>query len=50
MIFRNLWKKRDNTVFLLDNEDIVYIYDFIRNQTKKMKDYTLILKKEKKNK
>ncbi|MEE9376559.1 MAG: hypothetical protein V3V33_00805 [Candidatus Lokiarchaeia archaeon] len=50
MIFRNLWKKRDNTVFLLDNEDIIYIYDFIRSQTRKMKDDILIPKKENKNK
>jgi len=50
MIFRNLWKKRDNKVFLLDNEDIIYIYDFIRSQTRKMKDDILIPKKENKNK
>ncbi len=50
MIFSNLWKKREKTVFLLDNEDIIYIYEFIRRQTKQMKDDTLIPKKENKKK
>jgi len=50
MIFRNLWKKRNKNVFLLDNEDLIFLYEYIRNQAKKMKDDTLILKKEKKRK
>lgn len=50
MIFRNLWKKRDNNVYLLDNEDLIFVYKYIRNQAKKMKNDTLILKKAKKNK
>ncbi|MFX1502171.1 MAG: hypothetical protein ACFFDH_14500 [Promethearchaeota archaeon] len=50
IIFKNLWKKRDKTIFLLDNEDIIYIYNFIRTQTKKMKFDTLIPKKVNKSK
>ena len=50
MIFRNLWKKRDKNVFLLDNEDLIFIYEYIRSQAKKMKDDTLIIKKEQKRK
>ncbi len=50
MIFRNLWKKRNKNVFLIDNEDLIFLYEYIRTQVKKMKDDTLILKKEKKSK
>jgi hypothetical protein len=50
MIFRNLWKKRDKSVFLLDNEDVIFLYEYVRSKAKKMKDDTLILKKEKKSK
>ncbi len=45
IIFKNLWKKRDNTVFLLDNEYIISTYEFIKDQSKKMKCDTLITKK-----
>ncbi|MFX1365344.1 MAG: hypothetical protein ACFFCE_03460 [Promethearchaeota archaeon] len=47
MIFRNLWKKRTKNVFLLDNEDIIFLYKYVRNQAKRMQDDTLILKNEK---
>ncbi len=50
MIFRKLWKKRDKNVFLLDSEDLIFLYEYIRTQTKKMKDDTLILKREKRSK
>lgn len=50
MIFRNLWKKRDKNVFLLDNEDLIFLYEYIRSQAKKMKDDTLILKNKKRSK
>ncbi|MFX1380358.1 MAG: GNAT family N-acetyltransferase, partial [Promethearchaeota archaeon] len=49
IIFRSLWKKRDKNVFLLDNEDFIFLYEYIRNQVKKMKDDALILEKEKNN-
>ncbi|MFX1418176.1 MAG: hypothetical protein ACFE9N_04555 [Promethearchaeota archaeon] len=50
MIFRNLWKKRDKHVFLLDNEELIFLYEYIRSQAKKMKDDTLTLKREKHSK
>ena len=50
MIFRTLWKKRDKNVFLLDNEDLIFLYKYIKSQAKQMKDDVLIIKKEKKNK
>jgi hypothetical protein len=50
MIFRNLWKKRDKDVYLLDNEDLLFLYKYIRSHTKKMSDDTVILKDEKKGK
>ncbi len=50
MIFRNLWKKRDKNVVLLDHEDLIFFYEYIKNQAKKMKDDELILKKENKSK
>jgi hypothetical protein len=50
MIFRKLWKKRDKNVFLLDYEDLIFLYEYIRSHAKKMKDDTLNLKKEKKSK
>lgn len=50
MIFRNLWKNREKNVFLLDNEDLVFVYEYVRSQVRKMKDDTLIPKRENKNK
>ncbi len=50
IIFRNLWKKRDKKVYLLNNEDIVFFYNYIKKMSKKMNDDTLILEKGKKNK
>jgi len=50
MIFRNLWKKRDKNVFLLDNEDLIFLYEYVRSQAKKMKEDILILKNEKNSK
>ncbi|MFX1569641.1 MAG: hypothetical protein ACFFCV_14875 [Promethearchaeota archaeon] len=50
MIFRNLWKKRDKNVYLLDNEDLIFLYKFVRSQTKKMSDDIIILKEDKKSK
>jgi len=47
MIFRNLWKKRDKNVFLLDNEDLIFFYKYLKNKCKKMKDDTLHVEKAK---
>ena len=50
MIFRKLWKNRDKTVFLLDDEDLIFFYEYIRGQVKKMKDDIMIPKRENKDK
>ncbi len=50
MIFRTLWKKRDRNVFLLDNDDLIFLYEYIKSQTKQMNNDTITLKKDKKNK
>ncbi len=47
MIFRHLWKKRDRNVFLLDNEDLIYFYEYIHSQTSKMKNDILFTRNEK---
>ena len=49
IIFRNLWKNREKNVFLLDNEDLVFVYEYVRSQARKMKDDTLIPKRENNN-
>jgi hypothetical protein len=48
MIFRNLWKKREKSVFLYDSKNLVNVYEFTQHQTRKMKDDELIIKTEKK--
>ena len=37
LIFAQLWKMRDPEVFLLDNEDVKFFYNSIRNYNKKLK-------------
>ncbi len=49
LIFRNLWKKRNKNVILLDNEDFIFCYEFVKNHAKKMKNDTLILKRKNRN-
>jgi hypothetical protein len=36
IIFKNLWKKRDKTVYLLDNENIIFFYNYVKQMSKKM--------------
>ncbi|MFX1571657.1 MAG: hypothetical protein ACFFB0_02830 [Promethearchaeota archaeon] len=50
IIFKTLWKKREKEVYLLDNEDFVFFYDFVRTKSKKMNKDILIFEKCKKNK
>ena len=47
MIFRNLWKKRYKNVFLLDHEDLVFFYKYMKSKCKGMKDDVLYLEKGK---
>ncbi|MFX0029103.1 MAG: hypothetical protein ACFE8B_07830 [Candidatus Hermodarchaeota archaeon] len=50
LIFNNLWKIREKKIHMLDNEDFIFFHDYVKSQTKKMKQDTLILEKGKKNK
>ena len=50
MIFRNLWKKRDKNVVLLDNEVLVFFYKYMKSKCKRMKDDILYFEKGKNNK
>jgi len=49
IIFRGLWKKREKQVFLLDNEDFIYFYNFIKRMSNKMNNDELILENGKLN-
>lgn len=49
IIFKNLWSKRDKNVFLLDNEDFIFFYDYVKSLAKKLNHDVLILEKGKKN-
>lgn len=50
IIFKNLWNKREKEVYLLDNNDIIFFYDYVKFQFTKMKKDTLILEEGRKNK
>jgi hypothetical protein len=43
IMFRGLWKNRDKKVFLLNNEDLIFFYDYIKDIAKKMNNDELIL-------
>ncbi|MFW9873735.1 MAG: hypothetical protein ACFFG0_11575 [Candidatus Thorarchaeota archaeon] len=47
--FKSLWSKREKKIYLLNNEDFVFIHDFVKGQTKKMNNDLLILENGKKN-
>ncbi|MFX0038721.1 MAG: hypothetical protein ACFFCY_10645 [Promethearchaeota archaeon] len=49
ILFKNLWSKRDKKVFLLNNGDIIFFYEFVKKMHKKMKDDILILEDYKKD-
>lgn len=50
IIFRGLWKKRDKHVYLLNNEDLIYIYEFMKKNSNRMKNDELILENSRSNK
>lgn len=50
IIFKKLWKIRENNIYLLDNEYFVFFHDFVKGFTKKMNEDILILEKGKKGK
>ncbi|MFX0145610.1 MAG: hypothetical protein ACFE9C_16210 [Candidatus Hodarchaeota archaeon] len=50
MIFKNLWKKRDKTVYLLDDEDIIFFYNYVKKMSNRMNKDILVLERCKKNK
>ncbi len=50
ILFKNLWNKRDKNVYLLNNEDVIFFYEFIKKISKKMNNDILILENGIKNK
>ncbi len=50
IIFKSLWSKREKKVYLLNNEDFIFYYEYINKKYKKMQKDVLILDKGKKNK
>ena len=49
IIFKNLWSKREKKIFLLNNEDFIFFYDYVKKMNKKMDNDILILDKDKIN-
>ncbi|UCD01426.1 MAG: hypothetical protein JSV23_11210 [Promethearchaeota archaeon] len=50
IIFRNLWNKREKEVYLLNNEDIIFFYNYVKKMSKKMNKDILLLENPRKNK
>lgn len=50
IIFKTLWRKREQKVYLLNNEDFIFYYEYIKNMNKKMQNDVLILEKPRKDK
>jgi len=50
IIFKNLWKKRDRTVYLLDDEDVIFFYNYVKKMSNNMNEDILILDRCNKNK
>jgi len=50
IILKNLWNKREKEVYLLDNEDILFFYNYVKHISRKMKKDILILEDGRKNK
>ncbi|MFX1464050.1 MAG: hypothetical protein ACFFBF_13550 [Promethearchaeota archaeon] len=51
LIFKSLWKQREKEIHLLDNEDFIFFYNYIKNiARKRMNNDVLILDRGKKRK
>ncbi|MFW9972827.1 MAG: hypothetical protein ACFFDF_21755 [Candidatus Odinarchaeota archaeon] len=50
IIFKKLWKLREKKIFMIENEDFVFFYNFVKNHTRQMNQDELILEKQKSNK
>ena len=50
MVFKNLWRQRDNTIYLIDDDDFIFFHNHVKNQCKRMKEDVLITEKAKKDK
>ncbi len=50
LVFKNLWRQRENKVYLIDDEDFIFFHNHVKNQCKQMKDDDLITQKGKKDK
>ncbi len=49
LVFKKLWRQRENKVYLLDDEDFVFFHKHVKNQCKRMKDDDLVTEKGKKD-
>jgi len=49
IIFKSLWSKREKEIYLLNNEDFIFFYDYVKKMNKKMDNDILILEKDKIN-
>ncbi|MFX1456881.1 MAG: hypothetical protein ACFFDB_16015 [Promethearchaeota archaeon] len=50
IIFKKMWNIRENKIYLIDNEDLIFFHDYVKSHTKKMKNDELIFLKGKKDK
>ncbi|MFX1258811.1 MAG: hypothetical protein ACFFAN_13200 [Promethearchaeota archaeon] len=50
IVFKNLWRKRENKVYLLNNEDFIFFYNYVKKMSKKMNNDDLILEAGKNDK
>jgi len=50
IIFKKMWNNREKDVYLLNNEDIIFFYNYVKSQLKKMNKDILILEDTRKNK
>jgi hypothetical protein len=46
IIFKTLWRKREKKVYLLDNEDIIFYYEYVKKMQKRMQHDDVILEPE----
>ena len=50
ILFKNLWNKREKKVYLLNDENIIFFYEYSKKMYKKMQNDILILENDMKNK
>ncbi|MHA2397575.1 MAG: hypothetical protein ACXADU_01630 [Promethearchaeota archaeon] len=50
MIFKNLWRKRENKIYLINDENFIFFHDYVKLQCKRMKEDDMVIEKGKKDK